>query len=131
MKRKSYIRRSSNNPRRKLEMQLDKLWQQAICAGNYCERCSVSPVAGHHLIPRAHSWHRHSLSNGVALCVVCHQWAHHEPLEFVEWLERTLPERFEYYEEHRNERSAGPVPISLMADWKDILRETTGRSADK
>ena len=111
--------------RKQLTRKLDKLWQQAVCAAGICERCGDTPVAGHHLIGRAHSWHRHNLSNGVALCVCCHGMAHDRPEEFHRWLATYDAGRYGYWLVNRHD-GGGPVPLEVMGEWGRMLREATG-----
>ena len=117
--------------RKHLTRQLDKLWQQAICAKGICERCGDIPVSGHHLIKRAHHWHRHNLANGVALCVCCHGMAHERPEAFGKWLATYDAARYGYWQANRHDRSAGPVPLGVLREWRELLNgNIRGNTAD-
>ena len=132
MKRKGYIRRRSNKPRRQLEAKLDKLWQTHVKsrAAGKCEKCGGSwQAAGHHMIKRAHKWHRHEAQNGVYLCGRCHAWAEESPDACREWLKNHDKERYEYHMLRRHERSRGPVPISTLENWR-AMYETLAAMPD-
>ena len=64
------------NPKRKLKLECDKLFKEAVLlkANNQCEVCGSSfGVTAHHFIPRSLAAHLiHYLPNGIAICQNCH-----------------------------------------------------------
>ncbi len=73
------------------EKVLDKLWAEAIkkLAGNCCEYCAKSrdlwKLDAHHFYGRRNKALRHVLSNGFALCFLCHRHAEEQPVLFIDW----------------------------------------------
>lgn len=90
--RRTRLKRVSKSPRRKLEMEADKLWSLAIRKRDkgICQVCWRPGNQPHHIITRSVRHLRHSLENGVTLCAGCHTLgmhsAHKRPESFRQWL---------------------------------------------
>jgi len=76
---------------------LDELFSLYIrMRDNYtCQRCGVKSknVQCAHFIGRRNKNCRWREENATTLCMVCHQYFHANPLEFVEWTKQRLGER--------------------------------------
>lgn len=75
-------------------------WTKAIVLqrqGPLCLRCKQrKPLQGAHILRKGgkYSAIRHHLDNVIGLCGGCHiGWAHHNELEFYEWIEEVFPGR--------------------------------------
>lgn len=86
-------------PRRIRLTSKDRDWATKVKerAGWRCEKDGAyfGPRAGArlqaaHIFSRSIRSLRHDLDNGVSLCATHHFWAHHEPIEFAEWLREYL-----------------------------------------
>ena len=91
------------------------LWSSVIREVGYCEICSRKGIRGqkqgwknldaHHLISKIHSEYRTDLSNGICLCIPCHQWdselsPHQNRAGFEEWLKDNRSGQWIWYNEH-------------------------------
>lgn len=99
LKRSAPPRRTSSprqrSARRSAVEAKDTRWRRGVMAraGNVCERCGVLgsfpffPLDAHHIQgKKAHPELRWSQSNGIALCRLCHDWAHAYRRHFMAWL---------------------------------------------
>jgi hypothetical protein len=75
-------------------------WVKAIVLhrqGPLCLRCKLrKPLQGAHVLRKGGKYNRirHDLTNVIGLCAGCHiGWAHHNELEFYEWIEEMFPGR--------------------------------------
>lgn len=62
--------------------------------------------------------------NAITLCAGCHLfWAHKEPRQFVEWLEKNFPKNIQYLDEHKNETEHRKLPeyIELVDSLKKMV----------
>lgn len=67
-----------------------------------CQVCGKTPDQGrlnaHHIIPKNFLKYKYDLSNGMTLCVTCHQFgkfsAHKNPLWFANWFREQRPYDF-------------------------------------
>lgn len=115
------MRTLAQTPRRRLEAECDKLWQQAIhliyrnnCCYIGCR--STLNIAGHHIIGRSVKHLRHNILNGILLCGHHHRWAEEHGLEFRSILEIRYPNLYSFYRAHRNDE---PQLV-----WTSHLEET-------
>ena len=76
----------------------DKKWSQKVRERDkVCQVCfnSNKKLNAHHIIPKNFQEYRHSLDNGITLCVHCHNFgkfsAHKNPLWFSNWLKLNKP----------------------------------------
>lgn len=106
----------------KLEIKhLDKKVQQTVCLRDrICiidlPGCFVTPICGHHIIPRRYLQTRWNEKNLAGVCVHCHPWADHNPNESEAFLVRTLIEKGvlnDITEWERIKRNAGYKGASL------------------
>ncbi len=83
----------------------DPLWSEIVRLKNHgrCIVCHKPAAQAHHLIPRSHKAHRHSLMNGVPLCAGCHEYAETHPRKFTAWLKLTFPALWRWVQRHRQE----------------------------
>ena len=89
----------------------DEQWSTAIRQVGKCEMCGRKGKKGtkqgwinldaHHIIGRTHLEYRHDLSNGICLCVHCHQWheagPHQDQQKFFAWLAAERPGQYQWY----------------------------------
>ena len=108
---KSKLQKNKDNPRSKYwQTKSDDLWKKVIrekwrscpindgCKGN---------LDSHHLIGRANKITRHRIENGILLCSKHHVFdnklsAHGAPLAFSEWLQKKLPETWDWCSENKH-----------------------------
>lgn len=114
---KSKRQKSRDNPLSNLwKHKADAAWGQWVHS-NY-DRCAVNnkdcagKLEAHHLISRTIRATRHCRENAILLCSMHHKYSPHlsphmAPLQFAEWLQRNLPDRWNWVIEHR-------------MDWKHI-----------
>jgi hypothetical protein len=76
-----------------------------------------------HLIRRGVAVTRTVVENGVCLCRSCHQWAHHNPAAFTEWVEATWPGRLE--------RLRGMAASLERVDWRERAAELRAEAKQK
>lgn len=96
------------------EKKADAEYSRVVRQVGKCEMCNREGKRGkkqgwtnldaHHIIFRTHKEYRHDLSNGLCLCVPCHQWSiispHQDQHRFFEWLERNRPGQYLWYLEN-------------------------------
>lgn len=111
----------------------DRLWQQLIAAlwSHRCARCrGTHGLAGHHIVKRRYQFTRYAATNGVLLCITCHQWAEEHPRGFMKWLASKYPQLVPT-------TLSPPVLQRSEEDWKFVRRflkaaveeQTSGRTA--
>lgn len=125
-----------------------QLWSSDIREIGLCEICGREGKRGktqgwtnldaHHLIPKVHSEYATDLSNGVCLCVHCHQWhssisPHQNRDGFLNWLEANRPGQYKWYDRHcpvvDGKRRVKKTP-GLVVKWKlqyEILAAAIGK----
>lgn len=89
-----------------LRNKADRLWSLMIRQRDgRCRRCGKEPPAvilqAAHVISRRYKAIRWDPRNGLALCVGCHHWNHHNPVEFDWWVKEEIGE--ETYDALRTE----------------------------
>jgi len=129
------------------------LWSDLIREVGECEICGREGKRGktqgwtnldaHHLIPKGTSdLFRCDLSNGVCLCVRCHQWdegvsPHQNKEGFEKWLETMRPGQWKWYNRNyplEDEKQIGNITVptrivkkySGKIDWEKIYYELKG-----
>lgn len=126
------------------EKKADVEYSRVVRQVGSCEICGREGKRGkkqgwtnldaHHIIFRTHKEYRHDLSNGLCLCVFCHQWSpaspHKSPEKFFEWLERKRPGQYLWYLENtfEVEKKIGNTVVITRATIKRD-REFTNRQA--
>lgn len=76
-----------------LKKKLDILWSKKIRERDeICQHCGkTQSTQAAHIVSRGNLETRWLLENGVGMCYYCHiMWAHHQPIEFTEWIETKL-----------------------------------------
>jgi hypothetical protein len=93
----------------------DATWGAAIHAAGRCAvgvGCS-GPLEAHHLIRRSVKATRHAVENGILLCAFHHRYAkfspHAGPKAFGQWLEKNMPDRWAWMQEHKHERHKNEI----------------------
>ena len=108
---KSKLQKRKDNPRSKYwQTKADNLWGKVI--HEIYKSCPVNQdckghIEAHHLIGRANKITRHSIENGIGLCSLHHKFsnklsAHGAPLAFSEWLQKKMPETWEWCSENKH-----------------------------
>jgi predicted restriction endonuclease len=93
----------------KLIKKLDKLFSKIVRerAGYRCLKCGTISkyTQTAHVFSRNNRSVRWDLDNGICLCYYCHiMWAHREPVEFTEWIQKKLGrKKWEYLEKKSKE----------------------------
>lgn len=97
----------SRSPRKASKRNDDFQWQGDVVsrADGRCEYCGdYHGVVGHHVLgKRAFPRLRFLLANGVALCRMCHGYAHNSPEKFNKWFEETFPEQWRDIQQAKKE----------------------------
>ena len=72
-----------------LRNKADRLWSLAIRERDgACRRCGTTErLQAAHVISRRYKAIRWDLRNGICLCMGCHHWNHHNPVEFDWWVQ--------------------------------------------
>ena len=123
--KRSKLRPVSKAPKRRLEMECDKLWQEVIhkLFKGRCLICGFrSLTTGHHLIKRRVKWLRHCVMNGVLLCDRCHRQAEEFQENFVAALRQVSPKHYEWMEEHRYSEPQ-TVTTSDLKETRKVLKQ--------
>ena len=125
------IRHTSNRQTRHLELVADGLWQ-ALChvtSHGRCKKCgSIGHGAGHHLIKRRYRAVRHCPENAIWLCDRCHMLAEDYPVLFLAWLEREMPEVYDWREGKLPElRNPFRQTVDILEESIEKLREALGK----
>lgn len=126
------------------EKKADEQYSRVIRQVGKCEICGREGKRGkkqgwtnldaHHIIFRTHKEYRHDLSNGLCLCVHCHQWSvlspHQASRQFFEWLEKNRPGQYQWYLENTLpiEKQVGNIVVTTRATIKRT-RELTNKQA--
>jgi hypothetical protein len=76
-------------------------------------RCAVNQdcagrLESHHLLSRAVRATRHDPANGIMLCSLHHKYSPHcsphgAPLQFAQWLQTNLPDKWDWVQRHKND----------------------------
>lgn len=105
--------------------QADKEMSLLVRSTGHCQRCgSVNMLQHAHIIPRTNFTLRYSILNGLCLCYGCHiMFAHKDPLQFVEWLDTTFPDRMSYLRDRRN-----VITKRTIDDIKEIIKNIKERN---
>ena len=105
-------------------------WAKAIVLnrqGPLCLRCKLTkPLQGAHVMRKGGKYNslRHNLDNIVGMCAGCHiGWAHHNELEFYEWIEEIFPGRIERLRGLARVSSAKIDLKMLICVLRDIARK--------
>jgi hypothetical protein len=92
-----------------------------------CLRCKrKKPLQGAHIMRKGGKYNsiRHHLDNVIGLCAECHiGWAHHNELEFYEWIEEIFPGRIAALRLYARFQSGRVDLKQLICVLKDIARK--------
>ena len=115
----------------------DNLWGELIRQVGHCEVCgSTGQLNAHHIISRTRLRFRHDLSNGVCLCVRCHQFdtsisPHQDSYgaeNFLEWLKMEREGQWRWYEDNKcDKRKPEKTYKQSYEELKEI--EDAGRTS--
>lgn len=77
-----------------LKREADTLWSEIIRDAGECVRCQRKDIKleAAHIYSRRNLSTRYDLNNGLCLCTGCHFWAHQNPIDFAEWVDKYLGE---------------------------------------
>ena len=117
----------------------DGEWSRVIRQVGVCEMCENEGNPGkksgwtnldaHHIIHRSHLEYRYDLSNGICLCVHCHQWAEMAPHQneqmFIAWLKLKRPGQYEWYLDNTFEKE------TRIGDEIFLTRSTVKRDKEE
>lgn len=118
------VRRRNPGPKRTLELDCDRLWQQVVllAARGMCVHCGTRHhLSGHHLIKRSNKRFRHEPMNGVCLCFLCHNWAETHQDEFTAWLKKIMPTRWKWRTQDIKYEWNDRVSMEDLKDSKEML----------
>ena len=117
---KSKKKKKRKNERQKIKDELDKLFSIIIRDKGKCERCGkTSPLNTAHIFSRRNLATRWDKDNVLCLCVGCHFWAHQNPIEFVEWINKLRG--VSWYNKLREK--ANKVKKWTIPELKELLKE--------
>ena len=117
--------------RRHLVNLADELWSTAVKV-KFGWKCAISNktdnLESHHLIGRGNKTHRWSIENGICLNSYYHtlssEIAAHGATDvteqFREWMIRTRPEQWAWFEEHKNDKSVTPDLAEMLVIVKRL-----------
>lgn len=107
----------------RLIKKLDMLFSKKIRERDgACLRCGKSGnLQCAHLISRTYKHLRWNERNCITLCYACHiHWSHRNPLEFSEWLQKVLPENYNYVLQERY-KDAQPLSVQDIQELYSTL----------
>lgn len=108
-----------------LRNKADRLWSLAIRQRDgQCRRCGRGSgevtLQAAHVISRSYKAVRWDLRNGICLCLGCHHWNHHQPVEFSWWVQDLIGK--ELYESLRKEALAYVGRVKKI-DLEEVIAE--------
>lgn len=101
----------------------DTMWAKYIRSFGRCERCGKGQgLQAAHIYSRRYMRIRHDLENGLCLCVGCHFWAHHNPVDFTDWVRGYLDDDIlGRLKEKRDNLSVKPDYKAVYEELKSLV----------
>lgn len=105
----------------------DKLFSELIHKRGKCEYCGkTESLQTAHIIPRTNKHLRWNPDNAVLLCFRHHlYWAHKNPLEFAEWVQRYMPIQYAFLMREKN-RTENSVATTIEFTIKHLREQLKG-----
>ena len=101
----------------KYRKEVDKLFSLQVREFGRCEKCGKqSGLQTAHIYSRSNLHLRYDTKNVLCLCSGCHLKAHHEPADFIEWVDHRFPTRLDYLRVEKNK-------LETNFDWANKYNE--------
>lgn len=109
-----------------MKQHCDSIFGQRVRLRGKCERCYRTPpdvtLQCSHIVSRKYLQTRWSFDNALCLCLGCHHWWHHFPLEAEEWCRDLIGDDL-YDDLKRRARRIG-----VKVDYDEVLDYLRGRT---
>ena len=124
--KRSYIKRTPNK-KRKLTLQADRLWFNALIKSQ-CEVCGARAIQVHHFYYKGSYGHlRYDLDNGISICQGCHFVLHNQDPKKIE--ERIIEKRGQKWLNNLKKKSQErPTGYQTIAWYNQNINDLTTKN---